>query len=80
MTHDHQYRDVHPRQRSLRGCEKYGYAVIAGRLVQGIGAGGINVLIEIIICDSLPLRETRKILGYHVRSHRSRYDTGSALR
>ncbi|KAK9440013.1 MFS general substrate transporter-like protein [Metarhizium brunneum] len=31
--------------------------LIAGRVVQGIGAGGINVLVEIIICDLAPLRE-----------------------
>ncbi len=37
--------------------------LIVGRLVQGIGAGGINVLIEIIVCDILPLRERGKYLG-----------------
>lgn len=37
--------------------------LIAGRLVQGIGAGGINVLIEIIICDILPLRGRGRYLG-----------------
>ncbi|KAM0323354.1 hypothetical protein ACHAQA_008947 [Verticillium albo-atrum] len=31
--------------------------LIAGRTIQGIGAGGINVLIEIVICDLIPLRE-----------------------
>jgi len=31
--------------------------LVAGRLVQGFGAGAINVLIEIIVCDLLPLRE-----------------------
>ncbi|KAI3317861.1 major facilitator superfamily protein [Xylariaceae sp. AK1471] len=30
--------------------------LIAGRVVQGIGAGGINVLVEIITCDLVPLK------------------------
>ena len=37
--------------------------LIAGRALQGIGAGGINVLIEIIICDLLPLRERGNYLA-----------------
>lgn len=37
--------------------------MIAGRALQGIGAGGINVLIEIIICDLLPLRERGNYLA-----------------
>ncbi|KAF2095591.1 major facilitator superfamily protein [Rhizodiscina lignyota] len=31
--------------------------LIAGRVLQGIGAAGINVLMEIIICDLVPMRE-----------------------
>ena len=30
--------------------------LITGRLLQGIGSGGILILTEIIICDLLPLR------------------------
>ncbi|RDL38334.1 MFS general substrate transporter [Venustampulla echinocandica] len=37
--------------------------LVAGRLVQGIGAGAINVLIEIIVCDLLSLRERGRYLG-----------------
>jgi len=32
-------------------------------VIQGVGAGGVNVLIEIIVCDLLPLRERGKYLG-----------------
>ncbi|KAK3385637.1 MFS general substrate transporter-like protein [Podospora didyma] len=31
--------------------------LIAGRVIQGVGAGGIGVLVEIIVCDIIPLRE-----------------------
>ncbi|KOS17777.1 putative MFS-type transporter [Escovopsis weberi] len=31
--------------------------LIGGRLVQGIGSAGINLLLELIICDLVPLRE-----------------------
>jgi MFS family permease len=36
---------------------------IAGRLVQGIGAGGMIMLIDLIVCDLVPLRERRTYLG-----------------
>jgi MFS family permease len=31
--------------------------LIASHAVQGIGGGGINMLVELIVCDLLPLRE-----------------------
>ncbi|CAH0022309.1 unnamed protein product [Clonostachys rhizophaga] len=37
--------------------------LIAGRTVQGVGAGGIYVLIDIVCCDLVPLRERGKYLG-----------------
>lgn len=37
--------------------------LIAGRMLQGIGAAGINVLIETIVCDIVPLRERGTYLG-----------------
>lgn len=36
---------------------------IAGRLVQGLGAGGMTMLIDLIVCDLLPLRERSSYLG-----------------
>lgn len=38
--------------------------LIAGRSVQGVGAGGIYVLIDIICCDLVPLRQRGQYLGY----------------
>ena len=37
--------------------------LIGGRTIQGLGAAGINVLVEIIICDLLPLRERGQFMG-----------------
>lgn len=37
--------------------------LITGRSIQGVGAGGNGVLVEIICCDLVPLRERGKYLG-----------------
>ncbi|KAK4164417.1 MFS general substrate transporter-like protein [Cladorrhinum sp. PSN259] len=37
--------------------------LIAGRVIQGIGAGGINVLCEILVCDLVPLRQRGNYLA-----------------
>ncbi|KAH7303063.1 major facilitator superfamily domain-containing protein [Stachybotrys elegans] len=37
--------------------------LIAGRTIQGVGAGGIYVLIDIVCCDLVPLRDRGKYLG-----------------
>jgi len=37
--------------------------MIGGRAVQGIGGGGINLMIEIVISDLVPLRERGNFLG-----------------
>jgi hypothetical protein len=38
--------------------------LIAGRTFQGLGSGGILMLVELIICDLVPLRQRGKYLGY----------------
>jgi len=42
--------------------------MIAGRTVQGLGAGAIFILVEIIVCDLVPLRERGKYLGFVLSS------------
>lgn len=37
--------------------------LIGGRTVQGIGAGGLYVLLDIVCCDLVPLRERGKYVG-----------------
>ncbi|OTB09267.1 hypothetical protein M426DRAFT_316555 [Hypoxylon sp. CI-4A] len=37
--------------------------IIAGRTVQGLGSGGIMLMVELIVCDMVPLRERGKYLG-----------------
>lgn len=37
--------------------------LIAGRCVQGMGSGGIMMLLDLIVCDLVPLRERAKYIG-----------------
>ncbi|KAI0542843.1 major facilitator superfamily domain-containing protein [Xylaria digitata] len=37
--------------------------LIAGRTIQGVGCGGIFVLLDVVVCDLVPLRERGKYLG-----------------
>lgn len=48
---------------AICGWAKNGHTLIAGRTIQGIGGGGINLLVELIICDLVPLRERSKFMG-----------------
>ncbi|VUC28764.1 unnamed protein product [Clonostachys rosea] len=38
--------------------------LVAGRAIQGIGCAGINVMIETVVCDLVPLRERGKFMGF----------------
>lgn len=38
-------------------------ALVAGRAIQGIGGGGINILIEIVVADLVPLRSRPKFIS-----------------
>ncbi|KAI0435794.1 MFS general substrate transporter [Xylaria telfairii] len=47
----------------IAGGAKNTATIIAGRTVQGLGSGGIMLLVELIVCDLVPLRERGKYLG-----------------
>ncbi|PWY66032.1 multidrug resistance protein Fnx1, partial [Aspergillus heteromorphus CBS 117.55] len=48
---------------AVSGSAKSTGALIAGRTIQGLGGGGINVLVDIIVSDLVPLRERPKYMG-----------------
>lgn len=48
---------------AVAGTAQSGTALIAGRAVQGLGGGGILLLMEIIVCDIISLRERGKYLS-----------------
>ncbi|ATZ53973.1 hypothetical protein BCIN_10g00020 [Botrytis cinerea B05.10] len=39
-------------------------ALISGRAIQGIGCAGINNMVELVVCDLVPLRERGKFMGF----------------
>lgn len=39
-------------------------ALVAGRAIQGIGCAGINAMVEMVVCDLVPLRERGKFMGF----------------
>ncbi|KAJ5447411.1 hypothetical protein N7445_002232 [Penicillium cf. griseofulvum] len=47
----------------IAGGAKNTGLLIAGRTIQGIGGGGINTLVDIIICDLVPLRQRGKYVA-----------------
>lgn len=48
---------------AVTGAAQSGAALIAGRTVQGLGAGGIMLLMEVVVCDIVSLRERGKYLS-----------------
>ncbi|KAI0400704.1 multidrug resistance protein Fnx1 [Xylaria palmicola] len=48
---------------AVSGSAKNLNTLIGGRTIQGIGGGGINVLVELIVCDLVPLRDRSKFIG-----------------
>jgi EmrB/QacA subfamily drug resistance transporter len=38
--------------------------LIFGRAVQGVGCAGLNSLVEMVVCDLVPLRERGKFMGF----------------
>ena len=47
----------------ISGGAKNESMFIAGRAIQGTGGGGLNMLIDLIICDLVPLRERPRFIG-----------------
>lgn len=41
----------------IAGSANNGVTLIAGRAIQGMGSGGINMIVDVIISDLVPLRE-----------------------
>ncbi|KAK2007225.1 major facilitator superfamily transporter [Colletotrichum eremochloae] len=48
---------IHTLGSGICGGAKNGAMLFAGRAVQGIGSGGINMIVEVIISDLVPLRQ-----------------------
>ncbi|RAH68038.1 MFS general substrate transporter [Aspergillus aculeatinus CBS 121060] len=48
---------------AIAGSANTTTAIIAGRAIQGIGGGGINILVDTVICDLVPLRQRGKYVA-----------------
>lgn len=38
--------------------------LVVGRAIQGIGCAGLNTMVELVVCDLVPLRERGKFMGF----------------
>jgi MFS family permease len=59
----------------IAGGATNGAMIIAGRAIQGMGSGGINMIVDIIVSDLVPLRER----GNYMACVLSVYFIGMAL-
>ncbi len=48
----------------IAGGASNGATLIAGRAVQGMGSGGINMIVDVIISDLIPLRQRGTYMAY----------------
>jgi len=48
---------------AIAGAARSGSALIAGRSIQGVGGGGIMLLMEVVVCDIISLRERGRYLS-----------------
>jgi len=48
---------------AVAGAANNGEVLIVGRAIQGLGSGGLNMLVDLILCDIVPLRERGKYIG-----------------
>jgi MFS family permease len=48
---------------AICGAANNGGALVAGRAIQGIGSGGINMIVDVIVSDLVPLRERGNFMG-----------------
>jgi MFS family permease len=49
---------------AICGGAQNGACLIAGRIVQGLGTGGIDLFAEMVLCDIVPLRKRGPYLAY----------------
>ncbi|KAH8666575.1 major facilitator superfamily domain-containing protein [Xylariales sp. PMI_506] len=47
----------------IAGGANSGDVLIVGRAIQGLGCGGLNMLVDLILCDLVPLKERGKFIG-----------------
>lgn len=47
----------------IAGGANSGGTLIAGRAVMGLGSGGLNLMVDLVICDLVPLRERGRFIG-----------------